>query len=68
MTGVPDEARDDAVSRPVRRIVRFAPNQVYQTYEWNGATWSGTNFIVMPGDGYAVEVETISDWVPEIRE
>ncbi|MFQ5600876.1 MAG: hypothetical protein ACE5G2_10025, partial [Candidatus Krumholzibacteriia bacterium] len=48
----------------VSRIVRFAPNQVYQEYDWNGGIWSGTNFVLLPGDGYAVEVETTSDWTP----
>jgi hypothetical protein len=48
----------------VRRIVRFSTNQAYQTYEWNGGGWSGTNFVVQPGEGYAVQVQATADWVP----
>ena len=49
----------------VSRVVRFAPNQVYQTYQWTGSIWSGTNFVLMPGDAYSVEVKTVFDWVPK---
>ena len=48
----------------VRRIVRFSANQAYQTYEWNGSGWSGTNFVVQPGEGYAVQVQATADWIP----
>jgi hypothetical protein len=49
----------------VSRVVRFTPNQIYQTYQWNGSIWSGTNFVLLPGDAYSVEVKTIYDWVPD---
>jgi hypothetical protein len=48
----------------VRRIVRFSANQAYQAYEWNGSGWSGTNFVVQPGEGYAVQVQATADWIP----
>jgi hypothetical protein len=60
-----NDINEGAFPTVVSRITRFTANQVYQTYEYTGGVWSGTNFILMPGDAYAVEVETVFDWVPD---
>jgi hypothetical protein len=50
----------------VTRITRLNPDlQTYQTYQWNGSAWSGTNFVVLPGESFGVEVGTTSDWSPD---
>ncbi len=50
----------------VTRITRLNPDlQTYQTYQWNGSAWSGTNFVVLPGEAYGVEVKTTTDWLPQ---
>jgi len=50
----------------VTRITRLNPDlQTYQTYQWNGTAWSGTNFVVLPGEAYGVEVKTTADWLPQ---
>jgi hypothetical protein len=50
----------------VTAITRLNPDlQTYQTYQWNGGTWSGTNFIVLPGEAFGVEVGTTADWSPD---
>lgn len=48
------------------RIVRFNPDlQVTQTYQWNGGSWSGTNFVILPGEAFGVEAVGTADWVPD---
>jgi hypothetical protein len=51
---------------PVTRIVRFHPDlQTPQTYQWNGSSWSGTNFVLIPGEAYGLEIQTTADWLPD---
>ena len=51
----------------VTRIVRLNPDlQTTQTYDWNGAGWTGTNFVLLPGEAYGVEVKTTTDWLPQV--
>jgi len=53
----------------VTSITRLHPDtQTYQTYQWTGSTWNGTNFVLMPGEAYGVTVTTTNDWVPETPE
>jgi hypothetical protein len=50
------------------RIVRFNPDlQVTQTYQWSGGSWSGTNFVILPGEAYGVEAVSTADWVPDTQ-
>ena len=50
----------------VTRITRLNPDlQTYQTYQWTGSTWTGTNFVLVPGEAYGVTVQATSDWIPD---
>jgi hypothetical protein len=50
----------------VTRITRFNPaTQTVQTYQWSGSSWTGTNFVVLPGEGFGVEVGVTADWLPD---
>jgi hypothetical protein len=50
----------------VTRITRLNPDlQTYQTYQWTGSAWTGTNFVVLPGEAFGVEVTTTTDWLPD---
>jgi len=53
---------------PVTRITRLNPDtQANQIYQWNGTSWSGTNFVLVPGEAYGFEVQSTSDWLPATR-
>ena len=50
----------------VTRITRLNPDsQTYQTYQWSGSAWTGTNFVVLPGEAFGVEVGVTADWAPD---
>ena len=51
---------------PVTRITRFDPDtQASQVYQWGGSSWSGNNFVLVPGEAYGFEVQSTSDWLPD---
>lgn len=51
----------------VTRVVRLNPDlQTTQSYDWNGSSWTGTNFVLIPGEAYGVEVKTTTDWLPQV--
>jgi hypothetical protein len=53
---------------PVTRISRFNPTtQASQIYQWNGSSWTGTNFVLVPGEAYGFEVQSTSDWLPDTQ-
>jgi hypothetical protein len=63
---VVQDANNGFFPGPVTRIVRFNPDlQTTQAYSWNGSAWTGTNFVVLPGEAYGFEVQATSDWVPD---
>lgn len=63
---VVQDANNGFYPGPVTRIVRFHPDlQTTQTYQWTGSSWSGTNFVILPGEAYGLEVQTTTDWVPD---
>lgn len=52
----------------VTAITRFNPDlQAAQTYRWTGTSWSGTNFVLIPGEAYGVEVANTADWLPDTQ-
>jgi hypothetical protein len=63
---VVQDANNGYFPGPVTRITRLnADLQTYQTYQWTGSSWSGTNFVLMPGEAYGLEVQATADWLPD---
>jgi hypothetical protein len=50
------------------KLVRFNPDlQIEQTYQWTGSSWSGTNFVILPGEAFGVQAATTADWIPATK-